>query len=38
MNKYEFALVIGKRAQQISKNSPLYVEIDEKEAKKYDVL
>lgn len=38
MTKYEFAQIIGKRAHQISKNSPLYVEIDEKEVKKYDVI
>jgi DNA-directed RNA polymerase subunit K/omega len=34
ISKYEKAIVIGKRAKQISKNSPIFIDITEDELKK----
>lgn len=38
MSKYEKAMIIGKRAKQISQNSPLYIEISAEELKNVTAL
>lgn len=38
ISKYEKALIIGKRAQQISKNSPIYVDVTVDELKRCTAL
>ena len=38
ISKYEKAMVIGKRASQIGKNSPIYVSLSEDEMKRFGAL